>query len=162
MFLALALVLPFLTGQIQQIGNMLCPMHIPVMLCGYFCGPLYGFAVGFAAPIVRFFVFGMPPLVPLGIPMSLELACYGTVCGLLYKLLPKTKPCIYISLLGSMLCGRAVWGLGRLVMYGLGKCDFSMAAFIAGAFTTALPGIVLQFLVIPLLVMILNKYTDKR
>ena len=38
MFMAIAFVLPFLTGQIPQIGSMLCPMHIPVLLCGFFCG----------------------------------------------------------------------------------------------------------------------------
>ena len=59
-FLAMALVLPFLTGQIPQIGNALCPMHIPVLLCGFFCGPLYALSVGFISPLLRFFLFGMP------------------------------------------------------------------------------------------------------
>ena len=66
MFLALAMVLPFLTGQIPQIGNMLCPMHIPVLLCGFFCGPWYGGIVGGVAPLLRFVLFGMPPLFPTG------------------------------------------------------------------------------------------------
>ena len=47
--LALALVLPFLTGQIPQIGKMLSPMHIPVYLCGFLCGWPWGLAVGFIA-----------------------------------------------------------------------------------------------------------------
>lgn len=47
MFLALGLVLPFATAQIQQIGNMLLPMHIPVLLCGLICGWQYGGLVGF-------------------------------------------------------------------------------------------------------------------
>ena len=47
MFLAIGLVLPFLTGQIPRIGNMLLPMHIPVFLCGLICGWQYGGAVGF-------------------------------------------------------------------------------------------------------------------
>ena len=64
MFLALALVLPFFTGQIPQIGNALCPMHIPVLLCGFFCGPWYALAVGGIAPVLRFVLFGMPPLMP--------------------------------------------------------------------------------------------------
>lgn len=38
MFLALAYVMPVLTGQVPQIGAMLCPMHVPVILCGYICG----------------------------------------------------------------------------------------------------------------------------
>ena len=63
-FLALALVLPFLTGQIPQIGSMLSPMHLPVMLCGFVCGGPWGLVVGFVAPLLRSLLFGMPPAVP--------------------------------------------------------------------------------------------------
>ena len=161
MFLALALVLPLLTGQVQQLGNALCLIHIPVLLCGYFCGPWYAMAVGFVAPLLRFAVFGMPPLMPRGIAMSFELAAYGLVAGLLYRLLPKKKSSIYVSLLGAMLVGRIVWGAVRVVLYGLGKSEFGWAAFIAGAFTTAIPGIILQLVLIPLLVMALEKSTKR-
>src|SRR5690625_4487680 len=83
MFLALALVLPFLTGQIPQIGSALGPMHIPVLLSGFFCGPWYGLIVGFIAPLLRFMLFGMPPIMPTGVAMAFELATYGLVTGLL-------------------------------------------------------------------------------
>ena len=83
MFLALAMVLPILTGQLQQTGNALCPMHILVLLCGFFCGPWYALAVGAIAPLLRFLLFGMPPLMPIGIAMCFELATYGFVSGLL-------------------------------------------------------------------------------
>ena len=89
MFLALALVLPFLTGQIQPLSKKLCPMHIPILLCGFFCGPWYGLAIGFIAPLLRFLCFGMPVIIPAGIAMSFELAAYGLVSGLLYRCLPK-------------------------------------------------------------------------
>ena len=69
--LALCLVLPFLTGQIPEIGSALSPMHIPVLLCGFICGPWYGAAVGFIAPILRNLIFGMPPF-----PMNMPMACY--------------------------------------------------------------------------------------
>ena len=49
--LALCLVLPFLTGQIPQIGKMLCPMHIPVLLCGFICGWPYGLVCGLHMPM---------------------------------------------------------------------------------------------------------------
>ena len=161
MFLALALVLPLLTGQVQQLGNALCLIHIPVLLCGYFCGPWYAMVVGFTAPLLRFVIFGMPPLMPRGIAMSFELAAYGLVAGLLYRLLPKRKSSVYISLLGAMLAGRVVWGAVRTVLYGLGKSEFGWAAFLAGAFTTAIPGIILQIVLIPLLVMALEKSTRR-
>ena len=75
-FLALALVLPLLTGQIPRIGNMLCPMHLPVMLCGYLCGPVWGTCVGLIAPLLRFVLFGAPEIMPRGLAMSAELAAY--------------------------------------------------------------------------------------
>lgn len=161
MFLAIALVLPFVTGQLKQLGNMLCPMHLPVLLCGFFCGPFYGVVVGFAAPILRFLLFGMPVLVPSGISMSLELLTYGLVSGLLYRALPKKKPFIYVSLICAMLAGRVIWGAARTVFYGLGKADFGVAAFVSGAFLNAVPGIVLQIILIPILVMALERYFHK-
>lgn len=161
MFLAMALVLPFLTGQIQQIGNALCPMHIPVLLCGFFCGPWYALAVGFAAPLLRFALFGMPPIMPIGAAMAFELAAYGCIAGLLYRLLPKTKINIYASLIAAMIAGRVIWGIIRVVLLGLFKAEFGWAAFISGAFLSAIPGIILQIVLIPILVMALEKYTDK-
>lgn len=158
-FLALALVLPFLTGQLQQLGNMLCPMHLPVLLCGFFCGPIYAGVIGAAAPILRFALFGMPPLMPIGAAMCFELAAYGLVSGTLYRVLPKKQWSIYVSLLSAMLAGRVVWGAVRWAMYGLGKAEFGFSAFLAGAFTNAVPGIVLQIVLIPVLVMALKKYT---
>ena len=113
-FLALALVLPFLTGQIPEIGSMLCPMHIPVLLCGFICGGPWGAAVGFIAPLLRYVLFQMPPIFPAGLSMAFELAVYGLVSGLLYKALPKKIPFLYASLLIAMVSGRLVWGAARL------------------------------------------------
>ena len=92
--LALCLVLPFLTLQMPEIGSMLLPMHIPVLLCGFICGWKWGLGVGFAAPLVRSLIFGKPFLYPVAVCMALELAAYGFVCGLMYRLLPKKKPYI--------------------------------------------------------------------
>ncbi|MDO4493967.1 MAG: ECF transporter S component [Clostridia bacterium] len=156
-FLALALVLPFLTGQLQQIGNMLLPMHIPVLLCGFFCGPVYGLAVGFIAPLLRFALFGMPPVIPIGLPMAFELLTYGAIAGILYKKLPKKPVNVFVALIVAMLAGRAVWGVARVVLLGLGKAPFGWAAFLAGAFTNAIPGIIIQLVLIPLLVIRLDK-----
>ena len=159
MFLGLALVLPILTGQIRQIGNMLCPMHIPVMLCGFFCGPWYGMAVGFVAPLLRFAIFGMPPIIPSGAAMCLELAAYGFVTGALYNVLPKKNSSVYIALIAAMLSGRVIWGAVRTILFGLGQSEFGWTAFIAGAFLNAIPGIILQLVLIPLLVIKLSDRT---
>lgn len=158
-FLACALVLPFLTGQIQQIGSMLCPMHFPIILCGFFCGPWYGLAVGFIAPILRFFLFGMPMLYPNAAAMSFELAAYGFFTALLYRALPDKKGFIYVALILSMLIGRLVWGLARVVMLGLAETPFSFELFITAGFVEAIPGMIVQIAVIPVLIMVLKKFT---
>lgn len=157
MFLALAFVIPFLTGQIPQIGSMLCPMHIPVLLCGFFCGAPWGLAVGFIAPILRSFVLGMPPMFPTAICMAFELAAYGFIAGILHNKLPKKKAYVYVSLLGAMVIGRLVWGMAMLVCMGFDVSKFGLAAFVSGAITTAIPGILLQFVLIPVLVIALEK-----
>ena len=159
MLLSVALVLPFLTGQIPQIGNALCPMHLPVLLCGYFCGPWYALAIGAAAPLLRFALFGMPPLMPTGLAMCLELAAYGFASGMLYRHLPKRRIFVYVSLIGAMLAGRIVWGSARVLLYGLGKSTFGWSAFLTGAFLNAIHGIIVQIVLIPVLVFALQKYT---
>ena len=158
LFLALALVLPFLTGQIPEIGSMLCPMHIPVLLCGFFCGWPWGLAVGVIAPVLRSVLFGMPPMFPTAVCMSLELATYGAISGLMYQKLPRKKGSVYIALLCAMVAGCMVWGAARLLCAGLDVSAFGLSAFWAGAVTTAIPGIIVQIVLIPILVMVLEKH----
>ncbi len=155
--LALALLLPLLTGQLRSLGNALCLIHLPVLLCGYICGGVWGLCVGLTAPLLRYALFGMPPIYPMGLAMSLELGCYGLVAGLLYRRLPRTTAMLYVSLVTAMLSGRLVWGLARYAFAGLSGSSFPLSAFLAGAFTNALPGIVLQLVLIPLLVTALQK-----
>lgn len=157
MFLALAFVLPFLTGQIPQIGAMLCPMHIPVLLCGYVCGWPYGLAVGFIAPLLRSITLGAPPLFPKAVCMAFELAAYGASTGIMHKLLPKKNGFIYVSLLTSMIIGRLVWGLAMFICLGIKGDGFGFSAFMAGAVTNAMPGIIIQLVLIPILLILLKK-----
>lgn len=158
LFLALALVLPLLTGQIPEIGSMLCPMHIPALLCGFFCGWPWGLAVGLMAPVFRSLLFGMPPMFPTALCMSLELATYGAVSGLLYQLLPQRRGFLYVALLGAMTAGRLVWGAARFLCAGLDPSVFGLSAFLTGAVTTAVPGILVQLVLIPVLVLALNQH----
>lgn len=162
MFLALAFVMPFLTGQIPQIGSMLCPMHIPVLLCGFFCGAPWGLMVGGVAPILRSFVLGMPPMFPTAFCMAFELATYGFVAGLLHTKLPKKKLNVYVSLLLAMVLGRIVWGIVMFACMGLDASKFGFAAFITGAVTTAIPGIILQIIIIPIVVISLSKIVNNQ
>ena len=158
LFLALGLVLPFITGQIPQIGKMLLPMHIPVLLCGMVCGWPYGLAVGVVTPLLRGLLFGMPVLYPNGIGMAFELATYGAVIGLLYAWTNKRGAAgVYMALVPAMLAGRAVWGVAQTVLLGFGGTGFTMQMFVAGAFATAVPGIILQLVLIPMVMMGLQR-----
>ncbi len=158
LFLALAYVLPFLTGQIPEIGSMLCPMHIPVLLCGFVCGWQWGLAVGLLAPITRSLILTMPPLFPAAVCMTFELAAYGAIAGLMYRILPRRKINIWLSLLAAMVIGRIVWGVAMLVcVVGINGGKFGLSAFIAGAFTNAIPGIILQIVAIPPIVMLVER-----
>lgn len=157
LFLALAYVMPFLTGQIPEIGSMLCPLHIPVILCGFICGWKYGLVIGLIAPLFRSLTLGMPPIFPTATSMSFELAAYGAISGLMYNILPKKKLYIYCSLLTAMIIGRIVWGIAMFICMGIKNSPFTFNAFVAGAFVNALPGIILQIVVIPVIIMTLEK-----
>lgn len=163
-FTALALTLPFVTGQIPAIGNMLCPMHIPVILCGFFCGSTYGLVVGLISPLLRFLIFGAPVLIPIGLAMCFELGAYGFFAGFFYRIFPQRKIYVPVSLILSMIIGRVVWGIAKLVMYGLDseQFPFGFSVFVSGAFVTAVPGIILQLVLIPTVVILFKRLTGNR
>lgn len=165
MFLALALVLPFLTGQIPTLGAFISPMHIPAMLCGLICGPIFGAAVGFVSPLLRFVLFSMPPIMT-GIPMSLELAVYGAVSAIVYRAAkPKIgKISIYISLVVSMIAGRLIYTAAKIVMLGIAGENAAPSVFFvvfAETFSGTWVGIIIQLVIIPPLVMAAETYFRK-
>lgn len=157
--LALCMLLPFLTGQLPQIGGMLSPMHLPVYLCAFLCGPWWAGAVGAVAPLLRHVCFYMPPVLT-AISMTFELAAYGIAAGLFFPLFQKllrraphgSFAAIYPAMLAAMLCGRLIWGLTQWGVSAAGATEFSVAAFFSGAFLTAWPGMLTQLLLVPPLV----------
>ncbi|MBR5229612.1 MAG: ECF transporter S component [Firmicutes bacterium] len=155
--LAIALVLPFLTGQIPTIGSMISPMHIPVYLCAFFCSWQWAALMGFTAPLLRYALFSMPPM-PFGIAMAFEMAAYGAVTALVYSLLPRRKKSsIYISMVIAMVCGRAVWGAARMIIAGVTGTEFTWSLFMAGAFVEAIPGIIIHLVLVPVIVMAVKR-----
>lgn len=158
MFLAIGMVLPFLTGQIPQIGNMMLPMHIPVLLCGLICGWQYGAVLGFILPLVRYLVFGMPVLFPTGTAMAFELMTYGLVIGLIYSFSRwKCIISLYRALIGAMIAGRIVWAAAQMILLGVFGGTFTMKMFLAGAFFNAVPGIIIQLVLIPTVMVALGR-----
>lgn len=158
LFLALAYVMPFLTGQIPEVGQQLCPLHIPVLLCGFICGWPWGLAVGVIAPLLRSLTLFMPPLFPTAVCMAFELGAYGAVSGLLHRLLPKKTPYIYCSLLSAMIIGRMVFGIVKyILLVGVKGDSYTLALFFGDAFVGSIPGIIVQILIVPILVTVLER-----
>lgn len=158
MLFAVGMVLPFFIGQIPAIGKMLLPMHIPVLLCGFIVGWQYGALIGFLLPIVRGLVFGMPPLYPNAVAMAFEMAAYGFVSGYLYSHARwQCTKMLYISLVTAMLAGRLVWAFAEAILLGIGGNTFTWEMFAAGAFLNAIPGIIVQLVLIPLIMVALRR-----
>lgn len=159
MFLALGLLLPFLTAQIPEFGSSLCPMHIPVILCGFICGPTWGMVVGAATPLLRSVVFGLPVLMPQAVAMAFELAAYAFIAGLLYKKMQKNIFFYYVTLITSMVCGRLAWGavMFVLIFAGMANGEIGFSLIWSHTVLQSIPGIVLQLIAIPLIVNVLKK-----
>ena len=159
MLFALGLLLPFLTGQIPEIGNLLLPMHLPVLLAGFIVGWKYGLVIGATLPIVRSLIFSMPKLYPTATAMAFELCAYGVLTGLFYLVIFKKRTLleVYASLIIAMLGGRIVKGIVSAFLYGTAEEPYTFAAFIGGAFLEAIPGIVLQLILIPTLLVAIKR-----
>lgn len=158
LFMSIGLVLPFLTGQIPEIGNMLLPMHIPVFLCALICGWQYGLPMAFVLPLLRSVIFGMPPLYPNALSMAFELATYAFIAGFLYFLAKKQNLfTVYYSLIAAMIAGRLVWGAAQATFLGISGKAFTFSAFLAGALLNAIPGIIIQLILIPAVIFILDR-----
>ena len=156
--MAIGLVLPFITGQIPTIGNMLLPMHIPVFLCAMICGWRYATPMAFILPLLRSMIFGFPPLYPNAIVMAFELAAYAFVLGLLYGRAKKQNiGTVLRCMIIAMILGRVVWGVVKWILLGAAGDAFTMQAFIAGGFLNAIPGIILQLILIPAIMAALDR-----
>ncbi|HHY82561.1 MAG TPA: ECF transporter S component [Clostridiales bacterium] len=144
MFTALGILLPVILHPFGISGSVFLPMHIPVLLCGFILGSRYGALVGLVVPLLSSAFTGMPPLWPVAVSMALELAAYGFFTGFLSK-----KTNTIISLIGAMLAGRVVMGIANLILLGISGKTYALSAFLSGAFITALPGIIIQLILIP-------------
>ena len=152
LMLALGILIPMVFHTFQISGGIFLPMHLPILLCGFLCGPQFGALCGLVVPLVSSLFTGMPPMYPTAVAMALELLTYGLVTGLLRK-----KCNVYVTLLVAMLAGRAVSGCANLVLMGLAGNSYTLSAFLTASFVTALPGIVIQIVVIPLVIIVMKK-----
>ncbi|MDO4562574.1 MAG: ECF transporter S component [Clostridia bacterium] len=167
LFLALGMLLPFLTAQNRELGNMLLPMHIPVLLCGFLCGSYHGAAVGAICPLLRSVWLSMPPLFPNAICMAFELAAYGLCAGLVYSFLAKRMddkkifPALF-ALIAAMLAGRFVWGAAAAVFYPMAGLPIGVDVFLTSAFISGAAGILIQIIIIPPIVCAMKNFVLKK
>ena len=160
--LAVGMVLPFLTGQLQSFGQLISPLHIPAFICGLTCGWGWGAALGLVLPILRGLIFGMPPFPAVGLPMAFELMFYGLVTGVAYPLLRKAfrdkrLVAMLIAMIVAMIVGRCAGGAAKAVMMGLQGQGYAFSAFLASYFTGTVVGAVIHLIVCPLIVLALEK-----
>lgn len=171
LFLALCLILPQLVGLVPEIGAMLSPMHIPVYIAGFVCGPIYAGIVGFMAPFLKMQIYGVPPIT-ITIPMAFEMMTYGFVVGIIYtRLNRKSKIGVYITLISSMIFGRLVYGTVKYLIlftsFSSSDIEFSFKGLVLGMFQqflladliSASPGLICHLILVPIIIIMTEKYT---
>ena len=154
---ALCCVLPGMFHSVG-LGTAFSPLHIPVLLCGTVCGPLMGILCGIIGPVLSSAVTGMPGAQML-VSMVPELAVYGLVTGAVMKLVRtgNLQADLYLSLGTAMIAGRVVGGIAKALFYmGSGEA-FTLAIWASSYFVSTLPGILCHLLLIPLLVLTLER-----
>lgn len=150
--IAMGLILPTIFHTFNMGGQVFLPMHIPVLLCGLLVGSKYGLLSGLLTPLLSSVLTGMPPLFPMAFTMSIELAAYGFVGGFLKK-----KTNVYVALIGAQIIGRFIGALGSFIVFGLAGKPFAFSTYMTGVFVTALPGIILQIILVPAAIIIIEK-----
>jgi uncharacterized membrane protein len=156
LFIALCVVLPIVFHAIPNAGSIVLPMHLPVLLCGMLCGWPFGLACGILGPLLSSLLTGMPPMAVLP-SMLCELAVYGLLTGLLMGRIKTGKRIIdiYIPLICAMLTGRVFYGILNALIFKAGS--YTIMVWLTSAFITSLPGILIQLILIPILIYILEK-----
>lgn len=156
LFIAICIVLPIAFHTIPNAGAIFLPMHIPVLMCGLICGWPYGLFCGILGPLLSSLLTGMPPMAFLP-AMLCELAVYGFVTGLLVNRIQTGKRIfdLYIPLVCAMLAGRVFYGILNALIFKAGS--YSLTIWLTSAFVTSVPGILIQLMLVPFLVNILQK-----
>ena len=163
--LAVGMMLPRFLGGVQVLGQTISPLHIPALIAGLTLGGVWGCVVGALIPLASS-LLGMPPL-PIALPMAFECAAYGLLTGLLYPVLRRALkkdnhlPAILITLVIAMVGGRLVGGAAKALLLTFGaitsKAPFTMAAFISSYFVGTAVGAVIHLIVVPAVVLALEK-----
>lgn len=157
LLVAIGVILPVLLHPLGDVSKLISPMHIPVFICGLACGWQYGLIAGVLTPLLSSLSTGMPAIVRLP-SMMCELAVYGLVAGILIGIVKsKSKTAnVYISLIGAMLAGKIVYGILNALIFKAG--EYSLQIWITSAFVNSFLAIIINLVLVPIVVMILDKY----
>lgn len=152
---ALCVVVPMAFHVIPNAGSVMLPMHIPVLLCGLVCGWQFGLLCGILGPLVSSVLTGMPPAAMLP-GMMVECGMYGCVGGLMMDRVRTGSlyADLYISLPVAMLMGRVISGIVKALILTPG---LSLNVWVTASFVTALPGISIQLILLPTLIVALTR-----
>ena len=158
MLITLCAVLPLVLHALPGAGSTVLPMHIPVLLGGIILGPFVGMLVGLFGPMLSSFTTGMPTVAALPHMMA-ELAVYGFVGGLIAIILPfkNIYMRVYPSLIVAMILGRIVGGFVRIFILVPEATEAVFVWWITSYFITSAPGIIIQLILIPILIVSLEK-----
>lgn len=159
MCITLCAVLPLVLHAIPGAANAVLPMHIPVLICGLVVGWKFGLLAGIFGPMLSSFTTGMPTTAYLPV-MIVELAAYGAIAGLGMAIMGKAGGknkyvSIYTSLIVAMVVGRIFAGVARFILFSANT--FTLAIWVSSYFITSLPGIIIQLIIIPVIVVALEK-----
>ena len=154
LFIAMGLVLPMVFHSFD-LGSSFLPMHIPVLISGFVLSAPFATIVGALTPFLSAIITGMPPLYPVMPYMVFELAAYAAVVSVISR---KLKWIVYLTLVLSMAVGRIVAGAAVWLMVAVFGAKLpNPFVFISTAVVTGIPGIIIQLIAIPPLVMLLKK-----
>lgn len=154
LLLAIGIILPAVFHMTGINGAVFLPMHIPVMISGFTIGPVLGSIIGFITPFINHIITGMPTTPVLWI-MMVELTVYGFLSGLLYS---NMNINLMLSLIISMIGGRIAAALTLLILAnGFGITMPPIRTYIYGMTLTAIPGIIIQIILIPILMKAYSK-----
>ncbi|HOO32943.1 MAG TPA: ECF transporter S component [Thermotogota bacterium] len=157
MFVALGIVIPRVFHMIggAALGSVLLPMHLPVLIGAMLIGPFYGLIIGIGSVLVGF-LLGMPAM-PMAAFMFFELATYGLVAGYFGF---NRKMNVYLSLILAMLIGRVVSLSAMLIAIHLLGISLPPVFGTIAMFSTGIPGMILQVVIVPPLVILLRRLFD--
>jgi len=153
LFLAFGVILPQIFHLFGGAGPIFLPMHIPVLLAGFFLGGIQGALIGFLTPLFSSFITGMP-VIPILYFMMIEVTVYGFASGYFYK---KRNMNIYVSLILSMILGRVFLAAAVFSLQPLLGLELSPTGYLIGALTSGIPGMAIQLIFVPTLVKLMEK-----